>query len=212
MENLGVVLVAAGAGERFGGPKASAELDGRPLVECAAALFQGYADRVVVLRDEDLDRFELAGWKRVAGGARRRDSVAAGVAALDDATRRVLVHDAARPLAPADLVERVAAAPGPAVVPGIPVADTIKEVDGETVRATLDRSRLVAVQTPQAFDREVLERALASSDSDATDEASLVEALGVEVRVVAGNPANFKVTTPLDLLLAEALRRQKPTP
>jgi 2-C-methyl-D-erythritol 4-phosphate cytidylyltransferase len=212
MESLGVVLVAAGAGVRFGGPKAAAELDGRPLVECSAALFHAFGDRVAVLRAEDLERFELPGWKRVAGGARRRDSVAAGVAALDAATARVLVHDAARPLAPPDLVERVAGAAGPAVVPAIPVADTIKEVDGEVVRRTLDRSRLMAVQTPQAFDRAILERALAASEADATDEASLVEALGLEVRVVAGNPANFKVTTPLDLLLAGVVRRQNPTP
>ena len=211
MESVGVVLVAAGAGRRFGGPKAEAELDGRPLVECAAELFSGYGDCVAVLRPEDLGRFDLPGWKRVAGGARRRDSVAAGVAALDAATTRVLVHDAARPLAPKDLVERVAAASGPAVVPAIPVADTIKEVAEGAVRRTLDRSRLVAVQTPQAFDREVLERALAASERDATDEAALVEGLGLEVRVVPGNPANFKVTTPLDLVLAAAVRRQNPT-
>jgi len=207
--NPGVVLVAAGEGRRFGGPKGAVELLGKPLVERAAAVFAGMADRVAVLRTEELDRFDLPGWKRVAGGRRRRDSVARGLAALDPGTTLVLVHDAARPLVTKELVERVlrAAAGADAVVPGIPVADTIKRVEGARVVETPDRATLVAVQTPQAFRVPLLRRALESSPGDATDDAALVEALGEPVVVVLGDPANLKVTTPLDLAAARAFLR-----
>ncbi|MHC4971470.1 MAG: 2-C-methyl-D-erythritol 4-phosphate cytidylyltransferase [Planctomycetota bacterium] len=204
---IGVILVAAGEGSRFGGPKAFVELAGLTLLARSAAAFGAFADRVAVLRAADLDRVDLPGWTPVAGGARRRDSVAAGLEALAPATGIVLVHDAARPLVPPEVVARVAEAAthAPAVVPVVPVTDTIKHVEGRRVVETPDRAALVAVQTPQAFRVDLLRRALEASDSDATDEAALVEALGVEVVTVAGDPQNLKITAPADLQVAAAL-------
>ena len=125
------------------------------------------------------------------------------------------MHDAARPLVPVELVDAVAAAiraGAGAVIPALPVADTVKEVDGGLVVGTPDRSRLVAVQTPQGFARDVLEKAhAAAAGGDATDDAGLVERLGIPVRTVPGSEEAFKVTRPVDLLLAEAIlaRRRK---
>ncbi|MCK6461942.1 MAG: 2-C-methyl-D-erythritol 4-phosphate cytidylyltransferase [Planctomycetes bacterium] len=205
----GVILVAAGEGRRFGSPKAFLDLEGRPLIERAAAPFASFRDRVLVLRREDLPRARLPGWKLVAGGPRRRDSVENGLRALDPLTATVLVHDAARPLAPEALVARVleAALRHPAVVPGVPVVDTVKRVRGGVVVETLDRASLVAVQTPQAFRTDLLRRALLADPSDATDEAALVEGLGEPVVTVPGDPRAMKVTTPEDLDLLRALLR-----
>jgi len=205
----GVIVVAAGEGRRFGGPKAFVEIEGMTLLERAAAPFASFRDRVAVVRAEDLSRARLPGWKIVAGGPRRRDSVAAGLAALDPATDTVLVHDAARPLVSKPLVERVAAAAAAhsAVVPAVPLSDTVKRVQGERVVETLDRSSLVAVQTPQAFRVALLRRALLHSAADATDEAALVEGLGEAVRTVPGDRLNLKVTAPEDLPLVGALIR-----
>jgi 2-C-methyl-D-erythritol 4-phosphate cytidylyltransferase len=205
----GVVLVAAGEGRRFGGPKALVDLEGRTLLERAASAFAALRDRVAVVRKEDVARVRLPGWKVVAGGPRRRDSVRNGVAALSQGTQVVLVHDAARPLVPVALVERVLAALAvhAAVVPAVPVSDTMKRVRGDAVAETLDREALVAVQTPQGFRVDLLRRALARDDGDATDEAALVERLPAEVRTVAGDPLNLKVTGPEDLALLRALLR-----
>ena len=204
---IGVVLVAAGEGHRLGAPKAGVLLDGMALVERAAQAFEHIPDRVVVLRPADLDAFDLPGWKRVVGGARRRDSVASGLDALDVNTDTVLVHDAARPLVPEDLVRRVcnAAESAAAVIPVLPVTDTIKTVDKERVVDTPDRAGLVAVQTPQAFAVHLLRRALEASGENATDEAALVEALGETVVTVDGDRRNFKITAPLDLDIARLL-------
>ncbi len=204
---FGVILVAAGEGRRFGRAKAEVVLSGRSLLERAAEPFSAFADRIVVLRPSDIGRIRLEGWVAVAGGARRRDSVAAGLEALPAGTDRVLVHDAARPLLGAALLDRVVAAARefPAVVPAIPVPDTIKEVAGSRVVATPDRARLVAVQTPQAFDPALLRRALEASTAATTDEASLIEALGESVHTVPGDPENLKITTPLDLEFATAI-------
>ena len=205
----GVVVVAAGEGRRFGGPKAFVDLEGASLLERAASPFASFRDRVAVLRREDLPRVRLPGWKLVAGGARRRDSVANGIAALDQGTEVVLVHDAARPLVSAALVERLlaAAAVHPAVVPAVPVSDTVKRVRGGLVVETLDRASLVLVQTPQAFRVDLLRRALQGDDADATDDAALVERLAEPVRTVAGDPLNLKVTTLRELDLLRALLR-----
>jgi 2-C-methyl-D-erythritol 4-phosphate cytidylyltransferase len=142
----------------------------------------------------------------VAGGLERTDSVAAGLAALRPGDRIVLVHDAARALAPSTLYSRLVRevrGGHPAVIPGIPVSDTIKAVDAEgQVTGTPDRASLRAIQTPQAFLREVLERAHASG-ARATDDAALVERVGGHVLVVDGDPLAFKVTTPDDLAHAE---------
>jgi len=207
--NAGVIVVAGGAGTRFGRPKAFVELEGETLLARSAAALAGFAESIAVIRPEDVDRVSLPGWTVVAGGARRRDSVSAGLAALSPAIDTVLVHDAARPLVSRNVVARVLDALGrvDAVIPVVPVADTLKRTDGDVVAGTVDRAGLVAVQTPQGFRRELLERALAASDRDATDEAGLVEQLGAPVCTVPGDPANLKITVPADLALARAYLR-----
>lgn len=148
--------------------------------------------------------------KVVAGGESRQESVRLGLAALPDEVEVVLVHDAARPLVPVDMVDAVAAAVregASAVVPGVPLADTVKEIAPatDTVVGTPDRSLLRAVQTPQGFDRATLLKAHTTVTGQVTDDASMVERLGVPVLVVPGHEEAFKVTRPLDLVLAEAV-------
>jgi 2-C-methyl-D-erythritol 4-phosphate cytidylyltransferase/2-C-methyl-D-erythritol 2,4-cyclodiphosphate synthase len=144
----------------------------------------------------------------VAGGARRQDSVAAAFRAVPARTDVIVVHDAARPFASADLIARtiVAAAESGAALAAVAARDTVKQVDGSVVRATLDRRTIFLAQTPQAFRRDVLRDALALS-SDATDEASLAEQAGHTVRIVEGEATNIKITTSEDLAMAEAINR-----
>ncbi|HEX3829385.1 MAG TPA: 2-C-methyl-D-erythritol 4-phosphate cytidylyltransferase [Sporichthyaceae bacterium] len=220
------VVPAAGRGERLGpgAPKALRELGGVPiLVHAVRALARARSvDIVVVAAPPDeveavsallLDQQIDAEVNVVAGGPTRQSSVARAVASLAADVDVVLVHDAARPLVPVELVDAVAAAVragADAVIPVLPVADTIKQVDADSVVATLDRSVLRAVQTPQGFRRAVLVQAHAAGDgADATDDAGLVEAIGVVVRTVLGSAEAFKVTRPIDLLLAEALLAQR---
>lgn len=200
--DLWAILVAAGQGDRFGGSKHEADLDGAPLWSHAErALRSGGADEVVVVGD-------VPGG--IAGGRRRRDSVARGLEHVPAEVRFVLVHDAARPLASPALVERVIerlrAGDAAGVVPAVPVRDTLKDTDGDVVVGTVDRSRLVAVQTPQGFLAEALRRAHAAGDDDASDDARLLEAIGERVVTVPGDPENLKVTYPEDLVLIRLLR------
>ena len=213
------VLVAAGRGTRMGpGPaKAFRLLAGQPLVVHAAraALGSGAVGLLVAAAPPDaVAEVEAAltqvgpGCVVVAGGASRRESVAAALAALPQGFDVVLVHDAARCLAPPELFANVAAAVeggADAVVPVLPVADTVKRVEGDLVVTTLDRSALRTTQTPQGFRRAVLLRAHASAAGDVTDDAGMVERLGGKVQVVPGHEQAFKVTRPLDLLVAEAV-------
>jgi 2-C-methyl-D-erythritol 4-phosphate cytidylyltransferase len=203
------LLVAAGSGERlgYGRPKALVEVAGRTLLDWSlAALRAAGIDQVVVALPEGATApRDCIG---VRGGATRSESVRAALAAAPAGD--VVVHDAARPLAPPQLFEAVLAALEHAdcAIAAARVTDTIKEAEGDLVTATLDRSRLWAVQTPQAFRREALERALAVEDAilaRATDDAWLVERAGGSVRVVESSPANFKITTPHDLQVAELL-------
>jgi 2-C-methyl-D-erythritol 4-phosphate cytidylyltransferase len=213
---VGVVVVAAGTGARYGAdvPKAFVTLSGRTLLarSVAAALgCPGVACVVVVapsshLAEAEREAIGYAGAtvRIVPGGVERHDSVAAGLAALPRDVDVVLVHDAARATTPSSLFAAVAAAVAagaPAVVPGLPVADTIKQVDETgTVVETLPRATLRAVQTPQGFRRDVLERAHAARLSGSvTDDAALVEALGLPVLVIPGDPLAHKITTPADL-------------
>jgi 2-C-methyl-D-erythritol 4-phosphate cytidylyltransferase len=173
-----------------------------------------------------VDTFETAGVSNVVvvgdvpggvpGGTRRRDSVAAGLAALDDVDW-VFVHDAARPLATVRLVdsllEAMASGHADGVIPVVPVVDTLKRVDQETVVETVDRSHLVAVQTPQLFSADVLRAAhLVDADEGVTDDAGLVERLGGTVKTVVGDPGNIKITHPSDLDLARAIFANRASP
>lgn len=201
------VIVAAGFGERFGGPKQFAELGGARLVDHAIATAAAACDAVVLVvpdasdwQGADVDDF-------VTGGATRAESVRAGLAAVPAGAQIVVVHDAARPLASTDLFHAVIAAVrdgADGAVPGLAVTDTLKRVDDVRVTATVDRMGLVAVQTPQAFAADVL-RAAHAGGTEATDDAALVEELGGAVVVVPGDPRNLKVTGPADLMLATAL-------
>lgn len=217
MATVWAVVVAGGSGERFGQMKQFALLAERPVVEWAVnACRPSSAGVVLVLPRGSWQHATHGADVVVEGGATRAESVRLGLAAVPESAEVILVHDAARPLASDALFAAVIAAVtsddggGAAVggaIPGLPVSDTIKEVDGtHTVTRTLDRSSLVAVQTPQAFGAELLRRAHAAG-GEATDDAALVEALGVAVRVVPGDPLNLKITTPADLDLAERLLR-----
>ncbi|MEU3067580.1 2-C-methyl-D-erythritol 4-phosphate cytidylyltransferase [Streptomyces sp. NPDC007027] len=227
------VIPAAGRGVRLGpgAPKALRALGGTPmLIHAVRAMAASRAvSLVVVVAPPDgapevkhlLDEHALperTDYLVVPGGETRQESVRLGLEALPEDVAVVLVHDAARPLVPVDTVDAVAAAVrdgAPAVVPALPLADTVKEVEPaatpgepEPVLATPVRARLRAVQTPQGFDRDTLERAhgeVAVDGEGATDDAGMVERLGRPVVVVPGHEEAFKVTRPLDLVLAEAV-------
>jgi 2-C-methyl-D-erythritol 4-phosphate cytidylyltransferase len=191
-------------------------LDGRPLIAYAIAAFaaSNEVDRLAVVTSNanydaigDITRQLAPDAAVILGGERRRDSVRAGLEALADVDY-VLVHDGARPLINEVMIEDVlrgAVATGAAIC-ATPVTDTIKRADaGNLVAGTVDRSQLRAAQTPQAFRRDLLLRAHEADADDATDDAALVERLGLPVQLVPGSPRNIKVTTPDDLHVAEAL-------
>jgi 2-C-methyl-D-erythritol 4-phosphate cytidylyltransferase len=210
-----VIIAAAGRGERLGAgtPKALVRIAGVTLLEHAVAVMEtAGVDHVVVTAPPDqVGEFAalVPAATVVPGGATRQESVRLALPALPDVVDVVLVHDAARALVPVAMVQRVLAAVvagAEAVVPVLPLADTVKEVGaGEVVVRTVDRSSLRAVQTPQGFRRQVLERAHASGRHDATDDAALAEAIGVTVTTVEGSAEALKVTTSFDLAVAEAV-------
>jgi len=197
---VAAIVVAGGRGERFGGQKQFAKLGGRTLAAHSVEQSRSVADFVVVVVPEDYVGDGEGADLVVTGGETRSDSVRAGLAVCDDA-QFIVVQDAARPLASTKLFEAVLAAVragAAAAIPGVTVSDTIKQVADGVVVNTPPRDQLVAVQTPQAFQAEVLRRAHASVGV-ATDDAALVEALGESVVVVAGERTNIKVTNPEDL-------------
>ncbi len=232
-EPVVAVVVAAGSGVRLGAgaPKALREIGGRALVAHAVnALAAGGAARVVVVaRTELAEDFGRAlaeapiPWTLVPGGAERSDSVSNGldeVARVEPSARHVLVHDAARPFVPASVVTAVIEAldaGATAVVPAVPVVDTIRRVDPAPGEETVvDRSRLRAVQTPQGFDLQTLVRAhrfVRSEGLAVTDDAMACEAIGAPVTLVEGARDSLKVTEPFDMELAEAVwyRRRSAT-
>ncbi|MDK8671044.1 MULTISPECIES: 2-C-methyl-D-erythritol 4-phosphate cytidylyltransferase [Corynebacterium] len=231
------LIAAAGQGTRLGAevPKAYVELRGRTLLERSvrALLASGVVDEVIVLVSPDMEpeaariigRIDTAGAKDttnaapirlVHGGSERADSVWAGLQAIPDDDAVVLIHDAARALTPPAMVRGVAKRVlegAPAAVPVVPVADTIKEVAADAVVSTPDRSRLRAVQTPQAFRLPALRQAnldywAEQPEFTATDDASLMEWHGERVATVPGDTLAFKITTPIDLTLAHALTEE----
>ena len=202
--DLAIVLVAAGSSTRMGFPKLWTDVCGAPLVARAvsAARSVASAELVLVVSGDRLREASALGVNVVAGGARRRDSVTAGMRATS--ADWLAIHDAARALAPPDLFHRGldAARTTGAAIPVLPLKDTIKHVRNGHVVGTPPRAEHFAVQTPQIFRRDLLERALASTDDDMTDEAALLEQLGVRVATFDGDERAFKVTTPFDFKLA----------
>lgn len=202
------IVVAAGSAQRFGADKLAAIVEppaGTVLDRSIAGAVSAADGVVVVVADGSpaLARDEASGVRYVAGGATRAGSVRAGLAAVPAGASVILVHDGARPLASPALYRRVidaVQAGADAVVPALPVVDTIRRRGGGVV----DRDELVAVQTPQGFRAESLRTAHATG-SEATDDASLVEALGSSVVLVEGETENLKITRPADLLVARAL-------
>ena len=210
------IVVAAGSGSRAGGDKQWRALGGRPVVRWSveALLGAGAEEVVVVVAADALDRAAealsgLAGWRAVAGGAERADSVKAGLEALTGAPDRpVLVHDAARPLLSAEVIGRLLAAlPGAdGAIAALPVSDTLKR-GGDRIEATVDRGGLWRAQTPQAFRADRLRAAYAAwpEGAPATDDAAVVERDGGVVRLIEGDPRLMKLTFPEDFAMAEAL-------
>jgi 2-C-methyl-D-erythritol 4-phosphate cytidylyltransferase len=213
------IVLAAGSGRRYGAhPKQYEILGGERVIDRSLATCRAAADHVVVVlaAGEEATGEQLlasgAADAFVIGGAERSDSVRSALAVVDGEAAVIVVHDAARPLASAALHEAVVAAVhagADAAIPAVPVVDTIKRVHtdpaGElVVDATLDRSELMAVQTPQAFRADVLHRAH-SMATDATDDAALVEKMGGRVVIVAGETTNIKITGPDDLAVASVL-------
>lgn len=224
---VAVIIVAAGSGSRLGNrePKAFVPVGGVTLLERSVRSVAGMAEPVQVIvvapegRLEDARRLASRGSGAsvpavVAGGATRQQSVAAGLATLDPGIEIVLVHDSARALTPPTLMDAVVAAVrgnAVGVVPGLPVADTIKRLDVGLAVETVDRTLLSAVQTPQGFPRDQLMGAYARADAasvEYTDDAAVFAAAGLPVLVIEGDPLAFKITTPWDLGRAESLLQQ----
>jgi 2-C-methyl-D-erythritol 4-phosphate cytidylyltransferase len=218
------IIVAAGRSERMGGTdKVFTPLMGRPLITWSLMAFRASesVERIVVVAAAPavermralVDEWRMARIATVVvGGERRQDSVRAGLQAADGAAI-VAVHDAARPLVTPEIIDAgvaLARETGAALC-ATPARDTVKEADGDppVVRATHDRARTWLAQTPQTFARDLLLRAHAGDQATVTDDAALVEALGHEVRIYEGPPWNLKITTPDDLIIAEALLRER---
>ena len=214
------IIVAAGAGERLGAglPKALVHLGGQPIVARAAAAFVAASsvEQIVVVAPprftEELRTHVPPDVSVVSGGATRQESVTAGLDTLGADVRVVAIHDAARPLVTPELIDRTVAAlrpPWDAVAPALAIVDTLKAVDNRrAVLRTVDRTGVWAVQTPQVSSRATLERVHArvvSGFGAATDDLSLIERAGGRVLLIDGDPANFKITHPEDLVLASRL-------
>ena len=214
------VIVAAGSASRMGGiDKVMAPLGGEPMIVRTVQTFQNCdaIREIVIVTREDLlvpimdlchgfDKVQAV----IIGGSSRDDSVRKGLAALSKKTKLVAVQDGARPLVSWQVIDRAVRAANSygAAAPAVPVKDTIKVVRGGVVAATPDRSSLQAVQTPQVFDIDLLSGALAKAKQDGaaiTDDCSAVERLGMSVKIVEGDERNIKVTTPMDLKIAEML-------
>ena len=223
LRRCGAVIVAAGSASRMGGiDKVMATLKGEPMIVHTVRAFQtcdAIAEIVIVTRpDLILPITKLtSGFGKVttvvAGGASRQESVTLGMNALSDKCELAAIQDGARPLVTWQLIDRVvrAAHAYHAAIPVIPVKDTIKVCNSALVVSTPDRSTLRAVQTPQVFDFDLLRGALkkaAEDGAEVTDDCSAVERLGMTVRTVEGDERNLKVTTPLDLKLAEMLMEE----
>ena len=220
LKTCGAVIVAAGSASRMGGiDKVMAPLGGEPMIRRTVRAFQesDAVSEIVIVTREDLivPISELCkGYDKVTavvkGGSSRQESVQLGLNTVSGKVKLVAIHDGARPLASYELIDRCIRAGNTygAAAPAIPVKDTIKTVQGGVVVNTPDRSALKAVQTPQVFDFDLLRGALkkaAQDGAEITDDCSAVERMGMSVKIVEGDERNIKVTTPLDLKIAEML-------
>ena len=220
LKSCGAVIVAAGSASRMGGiDKVMAELGGEPMIRRTVRAFQNsdaITSIVIVTREDlirpisalcrDMDKVVAV----VAGGSSRQESVHLGLNALPKGTKLAAVHDGARPLISWEVIDRTVRAANTygAAAPAIPGKDTIKVVQGGLVKETPDRATLQAVQTPQVFDFDLLRGALKKAETDGaqvTDDCSAGERLGMKIKIVEGDERNLKVTTPLDLKIAELL-------
>ena len=220
LKTCGAVIVAAGNASRMGGiDKVMAPIQDEPMIRRTVRTFQecDAVSEIVIVTREDLigpiselcavyDKVTAV----VQGGSSRQESVNLGLAALSKKIKLAAIHDGARPLATYELIDRAIRAANTygAAAPAIPVKDTIKTVEGGLVVNTPDRSKLRAVQTPQVFDIDLLKGALkkaAQDKAEVTDDCSAVERLGMKVKIVEGDERNIKVTTPMDLKIAEML-------
>lgn len=221
------IIAAAGQGKRMGQGmnKVFIPLDKHPLLSYTIDVFEkceAINEVIIVVGEEDIEQMRMLiaayGYQKVRqiviGGAERQCSIANALKKLTPETRWIAVHDGARPFLRGDLLTRAVEAVKQwgAVGVAVPVKDTIKVVDGEGfVDCTPDRTRLWAMQTPQVFSRNILEEAYRCGEEKgvmATDDAALVEALGVKVKLVLGDYTNIKITTPEDMLFAEAILRR----
>ena len=218
------IVVAAGKGARLKSdlPKQFLPLADKPILAHTLSVFEqhrdienivivGAQDWLFYLSSEIVDKYEIAKVRKiVAGGAERQHSVQAGLASLEAAGRPVVIHDGVRPFVTAQLISRVieGLVDADACIPVLPCTDTIKEVDGDWVKRTIPRAALRTVQTPQAFQRQMLAEALAAANRKGhfvTDEATLIESAGGKVRWVPGEAENIKITTEIDLKIAHVL-------
>lgn len=220
LKYCGAVIVAAGTASRMGGiDKVMAPLNGEPMIVHSVRAFQqcdAIKEIIVVTRPDlivpimdlchEFDKVQAV----IVGGESRPESVAIGLNALSAKVKLAAIHDGARPLVTFEVIDRTVRAANSygAAAPGVPMKDTVKTVVGGIVENTPDRSLLKAIQTPQVFDADLLRAALEKANKDAvpiTDDCSAVERLGMSVRIVEGDERNIKVTTPLDLKLAELI-------
>ena len=220
LKKCGAVIVAAGSASRMGGiDKVMAQLGGEPMIARTVRQFQecdAISEIVVVTREDlivpimslckDMDKVTAV----VAGGKSRQESVHLGLNALSDRVRLAAIHDGARPLVTWQVIDRAVRAANTygAAAPAIAVKDTIKVVQGGVVKNTPDRASLQAVQTPQVFDFDLLRGALKHAEqtgAQVTDDCSAVELMGMSVKIVEGDERNIKVTTPMDLKIAQML-------
>lgn len=216
MSTVSVIIVAAGEGRRFGEAKQFAPLREKTVLDWSLEKFEAHekvSEIILVLKDEKNKKIYLSRYRKltavVKGGEKRQDSVMAGLDQVEPRKGKiVLVHDAVRPLVEKDLISRVieGAEKHGAAIPAIPSEDTIKIVEGERVIDTLERSKLFRIQTPQGFRYSILKEALKKAKEDGfygTDEAALVERLEKRVFVAKGNEKNIKITSQVDLKIAE---------
>ena len=219
-KNVAAIIVAAGRGTRMGSeiPKQFMTIAGKSILDTTLYKFErsNEVDEIVlVVNKDDLDYVKteiVVNYEKItkvkAGGRTRTESVFEGIKAVSEDSSIVLIHDGVRPFISYNLISSCveAACDYNACIPVTDIVDTVKEVAGGMVKSTLDRSNLKAVQTPQAFDYELIRDCYAKAmteDASFTDDASVVEYYGYQVKTIEGLPRNIKITTPLDLRIAE---------